>query len=169
MTEPFSVRAVCDLLMPEVITPDEFELRLSDFNHEEMTFKVQDWTPEEMRSKTLQVFEKLNFSHVTSSHTTSDEHVELIINGWARGKYTQKNLGVELTITGKPGVKGATCTVRMSGEDEAMIMPAIDEMSQNLTAYLCPMCGGELPDQAVSLIRDGKQCKCPFCGVTVCR
>jgi DNA-directed RNA polymerase subunit RPC12/RpoP len=169
MTDSFTVRAVCDLLIPENITPEQFELKLTDFSHGEMSFKVSDWTPEEMHSKALQVLEMSNFSEVTTNQNTIGEHIESRITGWARGKYTKKNLGVELTITGKPGAKGATCTVRMSGEDEAMIMPAIDEMSQNLTAYLCPMCGGELPDEAVSLIRDGKQCKCPFCGVSVCR
>ncbi|RDE12068.1 MAG: hypothetical protein C4K47_08745 [Candidatus Thorarchaeota archaeon] len=169
MTEPFTVRAVCDLLIPENITPEQFELRLADLSHGEMTFKVEDWTPEEMHSKALQVLEKSNFSEVTSNQSTIGEHIQSRITGWARGKYTRKNLGVEVTITGRPGVKGATCSVRMSGEDEAMIMPAIDEMSQNLTAWLCPMCGGDMPEHAVSLIREGKHSKCPFCGVTVGR
>jgi rubrerythrin len=169
MTEPFTVRAVCDLLIPETITPEQFELRLSDFNHGEMSLKVTDWTSEEMHSKALQVLEKSNFSEVTSNQSMVGEHIESKITGWARGKYTKKNLGVELTVTGRPGVRGATCSVRMSGEDEAMIMPAIDEMCENLTAWLCPMCGGDIPEQAVSLIREGKQTKCPFCGVTVGR
>jgi rubrerythrin len=169
MTDSFTVRAVCDLLIPETITPKQFEIKLADFSHGEMTFKVEDWTPEEMHSKALQVLEKSNFSEVTTDQGMIGEHIQSRITGWARGKYTKKNLGVELTITGRPGKRGATCSVRMSGEDEAMIMPAIDEMSQNLTAWLCPMCGGDMPEQAVVLIRDGKQSKCPFCGVTVGR
>jgi len=167
MTDPFTVRAVCDLLMPEIITSEQFELKLLNLNHEEMTFKVVDWTPEQMRSKTIQVLEKSNFSEVTSNHRTIGEQIESRISGWARGKYTGKNLAVEVTVTGRPGSKGATCRVRMSGQDQAMILPAIDEMSQKLSAWLCPMCAGEISASAVDDIRAGRQTKCPFCGVAL--
>jgi hypothetical protein len=169
MPEPFTIRAVCDLLRPEHITAEEFERRLVSLNHGEMALTVDGWTPEEMHSKALQVLEKSNFSEVKTDRRMIGERTESRISGWARGKYTGKNLGVEIIISGRPGIIGASCKVHMSGEDEAMILPAIDEMAHNLSAWLCPVCVGELPAEAVDAIRAGKQAKCPFCGVTVGR
>jgi predicted RNA-binding Zn-ribbon protein involved in translation (DUF1610 family) len=57
----------------------------------------------------------------------------------------------------------------MSGEDEAMILPAIDEISQKLGAWLCPRCSGVLPIDSVKALKDGKSAVCPFCGVTMDR
>lgn len=169
MTEPFTVRAVCDLLVPQPITPEDFEDRLQSLSHGEMASRVDDWTPEEMHSKALQVLTKLNFSEVKSQRRMIGNQVESKITGWARGKYTGKNLGVEILITGRLDMKGATCKVRISGQDEAMILPAIDEMAHSLSAWLCPVCVGELPLEAVDEVKAGRQAKCPFCGVTVAR
>ncbi|UCH05653.1 MAG: hypothetical protein JSW05_05670, partial [Candidatus Thorarchaeota archaeon] len=85
------------------------------------------------------------------------------------GKYTGKKIGVDITITGMSGVAGATCKVKMSGEDEAMIMPAIDEISKKLSAWLCPMCSGGLPAKKVHELKSGRSVECPFCGVTIDR
>jgi len=57
----------------------------------------------------------------------------------------------------------------MSGEDEAMLMPAIDEIAQKLSAWLCPRCGGALPQAAVDCLKSGKSACCPFCGATMDR
>jgi hypothetical protein len=83
--------------------------------------------------------------------------------------YTGKNLGIQITISGRPEVKGATCKVRVSGEDEAMILPAIDEISQKLGAWICPRCSGALPNNAVKELKAGNSISCPFCGVTIDR
>lgn len=166
-TEPFTIRAVCDLLRPETISPEEFMPKLASLDHGEMAVRVEEWTPEEMHSKALQILESSNFSEVSSEINPVGDHVESKISGWARGKYTDKSLGVQITITGRRGTKGATCKVRMSGEDEAMIMPAIDEIAQKLSAWLCPMCGGKLSPEAIDDLKAGKSVPCPFCGVTV--
>ncbi len=118
-TESYTIRAVCDLLTPENISPEAFQLKLSELEHGELTSKVSDWTPEEMHSKTLQILENSIFFEVSSNMSQHEEHTETNIIGWARGKYTGKNIGIEITVTGKQGVKGATCRIRMSGEDEA--------------------------------------------------
>ena len=78
-------------------------------------------------------------------------------------------MGTKIIITGKPGTPGATCLVRVSGEDEAMILPAIDEVSQKLEAWLCPRCNGVLPIESVNELKKGKSSLCPFCGVTMDR
>jgi hypothetical protein len=167
MAEPFTIRAVCDLLAPERITPEDFELRLENLDHGEMALRVDDWTPEEMQSKSLQVLEKSNFSEVGIQQRSTGAQFESRITGWARGKYTGKNLGVEIDVSGRRDTRGATCKIRMSGQDEAMILPAIDEMSHSLSAWLCPVCAGELPNEAVDDIKAGRQAKCPFCAVAL--
>jgi hypothetical protein len=168
-TEPYTIRAVCDLLQTEVIEAKEFELKLSELEHGETTLRIEDWTPEVMYTKTLQILESSNFFEVSSESNEFEEHVESRITGWARGKYTGKNIGIEVIITGRPRLLGASCKVQVSGEDQAMIMPAMDEISQKLGAWLCPMCGGNLPVQMVNELKAGKSIACPFCGVTVDR
>jgi hypothetical protein len=168
-TQPYTIRAVCDLLTPESITPEDFKLKLSSMTHGELVVEVKEWTPEEMGTKTLTVLETSNFYEVSSESSKVGEYTEVRVTGWAKGKYTGKNVGIEVTITGKPGVQGATCLVRMSGEDEAMILPAIDEISQKLGAWLCPRCSGVLPIGSVKELKDGRSAVCPFCGVTMDR
>ncbi|MFX0107240.1 MAG: hypothetical protein ACFE7R_03070, partial [Candidatus Hodarchaeota archaeon] len=168
-TEPYTVRAVCDLLQPENISSSDFEMRLSQMTHGEMTSKVHDWTPDEMYTKTLQILESSNFSVVQSSISTAEGMTEGQVEGWAKGKYTGKNIGIRVLITGRSGERGASAKITMSGEDSAMILPAIDEITQKLAAWLCPMCGGKLPLQSVDELKDGKSVPCPFCGVAIDR
>ncbi|MGY5852227.1 MAG: hypothetical protein RTU92_01515 [Candidatus Thorarchaeota archaeon] len=168
-TEPYVIRAVCDLLTPETITAEDFALKLSSLHHGEIVSKVEDWTPEEMHAKTLQILKNTNFYEVSSEKGDVGDRVEATITGWAKGKYTGKNVGIEITITGQPGVKGATCKVKMSGEDEAMIMPAMDEITQKLSAWICPKCSANLPTSSVDALKSGKSVECPFCGVTMDR
>lgn len=169
-TKSFTIRAVCDLLRPESISPAGFMLKLAILGHGEMMSRVEDWTPEEMHEKTLNILRDSNFFVVTRDLSqVGDDHVESKIKGWAKGIYTGNNLGVQVTITGRPGIKGATCKVKMSGEDEAMIMPAIDEISQKLSAWLCPKCSGALPVELVNELKAGKSVSCPFCSVTMDR
>ena len=168
-TEPYIIRAVCDLLTPENISPEDFNLRLNDLEHGETTLRVEEWTPEEMQAKTLKVLETSNFFEVSCETEKIQEHIQSRVTGWAKGKYTGKNIGVEIAITGLPGIKGATCKVRMSGEDDAMIMPAIDEIGKKLSAWLCPMCGGGLPIESVREVKAGKTTVCPFCGISIDR
>jgi parallel beta-helix repeat protein len=168
-TEPYTIRAVCDLLNPESIAPDDYKLRISEFEHGESSLKVEEWTPEEMHEKTLRILRDSNFFEVESSKRKVGEYSETKISGWAAGKYTGMRIGVDITITGKPEVLGATCKVRMSGEDEAMIMPAIDEISQKLSAWLCPKCSGSLSSDSVEKVKSGESVVCTFCGVTMDR
>ena len=169
VTKPFTVRAVCDLLIPETITAENFLLRLSSLDHGDQTIEIKEWTPEEMHEKTVEILKHSNFYEVTSESRMVGEHIEARVAGWAKGKYTGKNVGVEVVITGKPGVQGAKCKIHMSGEDEAMLMPAIDEIAHKLSAWLCPRCGGALPQTAVNCLKSGKSACCPFCGVTMDR
>ncbi|TXT57828.1 MAG: exported protein of unknown function [Candidatus Thorarchaeota archaeon] len=169
MSEPFTIRAVCDLLSPEVISVEEYMLKLATLGHGEMALKVEDWTPEQMHEKTLQILRNSNFFEVDSKIEHTRAYIESRIKGWAKGIYTGKNLGVEIVITGRAGIKGATCKVTMSGEDNAMIMPAIDEITKKLGAWLCPKCGAALPFDSVEVLKKGKSVACPFCGVTMDR
>jgi len=168
-TEPFVVRAVCDLLRAKKVTAEEFIENLSSLEHNDMVFKVEDWTPEEMHSKAIQSLESSNFYEVESKFDVVGAHIQSKISGYAKGVYTGKDLGIEIEISGKPAQKGATCTIRVSGEDEAMILPAIDEIAQKIQAWLCPVCTAKLPENSVMQLKEGKTVACPFCGVSMNR
>jgi len=61
------------------------------------------------------------------------------------------------------------CRIHMSVEDEAMLIPATDEIAHRLRVWLRPRCGGALPQSAVDYLTSGKTACRPFCGVTMDR
>lgn len=168
-TEPFVIRAVCDLLIPDQVTPEDFALRLKSHEHGEIVIKVDEWTPEEMFEKALRITDESNFFEVSSNLEVNDGVAFGRISGLAKGKYTGKSVGVQISISGPSNMKGASCTIRVSGEDQAMILPAIDDLKERLSAWLCPMCGSPLTLDNVEKLRDGKVVVCPFCSVSIGR
>ncbi len=168
-TEPFVIRAVCDLLIPDQVTPEDFALKLKSYEHGEIVIKVEEWTPKEMFEKALKILDESNFYEVHSNLETRDGIIFGTLSGLAKGKYTGKAVSVEISISGPVGKKGASCTIKVSGEDQAMILPAIDDLKERLSAWLCPMCGSPLTLDNVEKLRDGKVVVCSFCSVSVGR
>lgn len=168
-TRPFVIRSVCDLLLPEQVTPVDFELRLKDLECGEITVKIEEWTPQEMFDKVLRILDESNFYEVKSELKTIDEVVFAEISGYAKGKYTGKNIAVEISVTGPERVNGATCKIQVSGEDQAMILPAIDDLRERLNAWLCPQCNSSLTLENVVNLRRGEVVQCPFCGISIGR
>ncbi|MHA1290778.1 MAG: hypothetical protein ACTSPB_25620, partial [Candidatus Thorarchaeota archaeon] len=89
-TKPFVIRSVCDLLIPDQIAPDEFELKLKEHECGEIVVKVQEWTAHEMYEKSLRIIEDANFYEVESSNDEQGGVFHGRIAGLARGKYTGK-------------------------------------------------------------------------------
>jgi len=168
-TKPFVIRSVCDLLLPQRVSPKEFELRLKELECGEIVVKIEEWTPEEMFEKALRIVDESNFFEVSSRTEETDGIVFAKILGFAKGKYTGKEIGVVISISGQTGLKGASCTLSVSGEDSAMIFPAIDDLRERLNAWLCPLCSSPLSIAHVEDLRDGKVVECPFCNVAIGR
>jgi hypothetical protein len=167
--KPFVIRSVCDLLIPQQVSPQDFQLKLKDLECGEIVIKIQEWTPEEMFEKSLRIVDESNFFEVSSTSEKDDGVFFGTIVGFAKGKYTGKDVGVEIKVTGPSGVKGASCTIQVSGEDQAMILPAIDDLRERLSAWLCPMCSSPLTLANVEELKKGKVVVCPFCGVSIGR
>jgi len=168
-TKPFIIRSVCDLLLPERIDANEFVLKLKDLHCGELVVKVDSWAPEEMHERALRIMEDANFYEVSSNLEVKEGIVFAEIHGFAKGKYTGKSIAVEILISGPTDIKGANCTLKVSGEDEAMILPAIDDLRERLSAWLCPLCGSPLTLENVEDLKDGKAIVCPFCNVPIGR
>jgi hypothetical protein len=168
-TEPFVIRAVCDLLIPDQVSPEDFALKLKSHEHGEIVIKVDEWTPEEMFEKAFRITDESNFFEVSSEMDVKEGIVFGKITGMAKGKYTGKSIGVQITVTGPSGKRGASCTIRVSGEDQAMILPAIDDLKERLSAWLCPMCSSPLTLDNVARLREGEVVECPFCAVSIGR
>ncbi|MFX1578969.1 MAG: hypothetical protein ACFFBJ_04930 [Promethearchaeota archaeon] len=166
---PFIIRSVCDLLLPQRITPKDFELKLTDLECGEVVFKIEEWTPTEMFEKALRIVDESNFFEVSSNLEEVDSVTYAKIVGFAQGKYTGKEVGIQIDISGPAGKKGASCKIRVSGEDQAMILPAIDDLRERLSAWLCPICSSPLSLANVEDIREGKVVECPFCNATIGR
>jgi hypothetical protein len=164
---PHTVRAVCDLLKPERITPEEFKMKLASLERGELVVKVSDWTVHEMFEKALRILDDSNFLEVESELCETEDLIEGAVKGWSRGKFTGKSLGVLLRITGKPGESGASCKIIMSGEDEAMIYPAIEELRDKLSTWLCPFCSSKLSAEEVKDLKRGEIISCRFCDTTI--
>ncbi|MFW9920649.1 MAG: hypothetical protein ACFFED_13680 [Candidatus Thorarchaeota archaeon] len=168
-TKPFIIRSVCDLLIPDQIAPREFEQKLKQLECGEIGVKVSDWTPEEMYEKALRIVEDANFYEVSSNMEIDNRIVHANISGLARGKYTGKSVAVELLISGPSGKRGASCRIKVSGEDQAMILPAIDDLRERLSAWLCPMCSSPLTLANVEDLKAGRAITCSFCSVSIGR
>ena len=168
-TKPFVIRSVCDLLMPDKITAQDFELKLKELESGKLVVKVVDWSPEQMFEKSLRILEDANFYEISSDTSVSDNIVHAAITGFAKGKFTGKQIGVKISISGPTGKAGASCTIRVSGEDQAMILPAIDDLRERLSAWLCPNCSSPLTLIIVEKLRDGKVVTCHFCSVSIGR
>jgi len=168
-TKPFVIRSVCDLLMPDKISSQDFELKLKDLESGELVVKVVDWTPSEMFEKSLRILADANFYEVSSEITDTDGTTFATITGFAKGKYTGKEIGATINITGPTGEPGASCTIRVSGEDQAMILPAIDDLRERLSAWMCPNCSSPITIDNVEKLRDGKIVTCPFCSMSIGR
>lgn len=168
-TKPFIIRSVCDLLLPHRVSPQDFELKLKHLECGEIVVKIEEWTPEEMFEKALRIVDESNFFEVDSKTEESNGVLFSKITGYAKGKYTGKEIGVEIDISGQSGKKGPSCTLRVSGEDQAMILPAIDDLRERLNAWLCPMCSSPLSLDNVEALRDGKIVECSFCKVSIGR
>ncbi|MFW9806009.1 MAG: hypothetical protein ACFFFK_04710 [Candidatus Thorarchaeota archaeon] len=166
---PFIIRSVCDLLLPQRISPEDFKLKLTDLECGEIGIKIDEWTPREMFEKALRIVDESNFFEVSSDLEESDSVVYGKIVGFAQGKYTGKEVGVQIDITGPSEKKGASCTIRVSGEDQAMILPAVDDLRERLSAWLCPVCSSPLSLTNVEDIREGKVVECSFCNATIGR
>ena len=168
-TKPFIIRSVCDLLLPEKIKPKDFSLKLKDLECGEMVIKIDEWTPNEMYEKALKITSDANFYEVSSKLEEDDGVIFAEIHGFAKGKYTGKSVAVEIQISGKANKTGASCKLKVSGEDQAMILPAIDDLRERLSAWLCPMCNSPLTVANVEDLKEGKVIKCPFCNVPIGR
>ncbi len=168
-TKPFVIRSVCDLLIPDQITPEDFELKLMEHECGEIVVKVQEWTSKEMYEKSMRIIEDANFFEVESSSEERDDIFYGRISGLAKGKYTGKSIGVKILVSGPIKGKGASCTIQVTGEDHAMILPAIDDLKERLSAWLCPLCGSQLTITNVENLKDGKVVVCPFCNVSIGR
>ena len=166
---PFVIRSVCDLLLPDQVTPQDFELKLKDLECGEITVKIEEWTPREMFDKVLRILDESNFYEVMSELTVSDGIVFGEISGYAKGKYTGKNIAVKISVTGPEETTGASCKIQVSGEDQAMILPAIDDLRERLNAWLCPQCSSSLTLDNVENLRRGEVVQCPFCGISIGR
>ncbi|MFW9957031.1 MAG: hypothetical protein ACFFCT_03080 [Candidatus Odinarchaeota archaeon] len=169
IAKPFVIRSVCDLLIPEQMSPQDFALMLKKLEHGEVNIRVNEWTPEEMHEKVLRILDDSNFFEVDSKIENSDGVIFGQITGSAKGKYTGKSVAVEIMVTGPSGRRGASCIIRVSGEDQAMILPAIDDLKERLSAWLCPLCGSPLTLENVEDLKDGKAICCPFCRISISR
>lgn len=80
-TESYTIRAVCDLLQPEAITPQRFEQKLKQLESGEILLKVEEWSPQEMYDKTLRVLIDSNFHEVSSNKTETEGVLHLEVSG----------------------------------------------------------------------------------------
>jgi hypothetical protein len=167
--KPFVIRSVCDLLLPVQISPEDFKAMLQEHKCGEVFLKVTEWTPEEMFDKSLRTIQEANFYEVESKSEERDGIFYGSILGLAKGKYTGKSIGAKILISGPVEQRSASCTIQVTGEDQAMILPAINDLQERLNAWLCPLCGSPLTIKNVEDLKAGRVIICPFCSVSIGR
>ena len=162
-TEPFEIRAVCDLLIPEAITPQQFQTTKTTLETVDLSDSVDGWSPPDMEKKVEKTLRENNFFDVSKE----DSMDGFRRTGWAKGKYTGMHVGAEVTVTPKPGKDGSIIHLKLSGEDAAMLMPAMDELKRKLNPWNCPVCFSKLDEDTVKRLKNGETACCSYCGTTL--
>jgi len=165
--EPLSLVPLVGMLEPDPIGKDKFDQRMARLRTVETTFGSDDWTPEEMYEKSMQVLTGLGFHLVQNHSDTSEGLIMAEVDGAARDNATHAALLVTLMVHGTSHAPRSSCRIIAAGEDESMIFPSIEEIKSRLEAWPCPSCKAELTAAHIRTLKSGGIIKCPSCGKTM--
>ncbi|TXT55258.1 MAG: hypothetical protein BAJATHORv1_40169 [Candidatus Thorarchaeota archaeon] len=165
-TKPYVIRSVCDLLTPVEMKTTEFEKTLECLESAEQDFEVS-WSPELVFKKTMSMVIHKNFHIVDNRTEVQEGEFTGTIRGSAKGKYTEKEIGIVITVSGKQKGRKALVKVKTMGEDVAMLPTTIEELGEHIDSWDCLRCGCKLSADQVVQLKLQKPIQCSHCGHTM--
>ncbi|TXT55965.1 MAG: hypothetical protein BAJATHORv1_30349 [Candidatus Thorarchaeota archaeon] len=160
--EPYLIRSVCDLLKPSEATTQEFDLILQDLTctSQEQTL---DWNAQVLFTKAEKLLPTKNFHVVDMEEKIVGGQFIGTIRGFAKGKYTGKQVAVVFMIMGPENGRHATVKVEALGEDIAMLPTTIDELADTMDSWICLRCGAPLESDQIHEMGQRKPIRCKYC------
>ncbi len=89
------------------------------------------------------------------------------VRALVQGKYTHKNVVAEIQVEGSLQENDAEHSVRIPGDDEAILPTTIQEFTSRIVEWRCVHCGASLTSEDVETLRDRVPLECRFCGRTI--
>lgn len=123
--EPFEIKYVCNLLVPEKVTPREFEQKTSLMEEQKIILDC-DISPLEVERILSPLLIRNNFFLLQQMEDTQDEQYR-IINAFARGLYDQKDVG--LSVVMQKQEHGTTLVIKAMSDIMEKLMDILSHIS----------------------------------------
>ncbi|MHA1300603.1 MAG: hypothetical protein ACTSO9_14395 [Candidatus Helarchaeota archaeon] len=163
--EPYEIKLICGLLTPHSINAEEFNKiakKLLDYSSagEEIEFPYNAMT---IYEKAKLILPHNNFHLVSAEDHLVAANFIGILKGFASGKFSNKKVGIQITINGKKDEN--FCVARIDGytEDPSMLVPLLAEIKNEIRIWNCQQCGAQLLDSQIKQIMAGKTVRCRYC------
>lgn len=121
-------RTIYAEIRPSSVSPEEFTKKIITLNQEEKLILIEELKPEELSSWLLLAIESSSSFELSSRMGSDSERTDSHIWGWMLDDDKTIVLGVHLIITGKSGIKGTMCQIRVFGDDETKIQSGINNV-----------------------------------------
>ncbi|MCK4567920.1 MAG: hypothetical protein KAU48_11505, partial [Candidatus Thorarchaeota archaeon] len=164
--EPFTIKSVCDLLVPLESSMDDFEIILTNMQCTSEEHQL-DWNPKILFEKAKTLLPSKNFYIVDKKTDTMAGEYIGTIRGFAEGKYTSKKVAVRIRISGPVDGNQSRVIIEGLGDDSAMLPTTIDELTKGIEAWICMNCASALNPEEVSQIKRGEAVQCRYCSRTL--
>jgi Leucine-rich repeat (LRR) protein/DNA-directed RNA polymerase subunit RPC12/RpoP len=164
--EPYTIRSVCDLLIPLESTIEKFETMIGNLSctSEEHTL---DWNSQVLFEKTKVLLPTKNFHIIEASGRPIGGHFTGTVRGFAQGKYTSNKVALQILINGPIDGNESTVVIEGLSNDTAMLPTTLDEIAHGIESWMCINCGAALSTEEVALIKNNQPISCQYCKRTI--
>ncbi|MBN2229970.1 MAG: hypothetical protein JW779_10330 [Candidatus Thorarchaeota archaeon] len=163
-TEKFQIKAVCDLLVPEHLTTEEFQIKTEHLPENTQQLTVDGFDDSELTARVKEVLELNNFSVINTLREEKRDGASYSTLGWSRGKYTKKGVAVKVIVHSEDETQATRIDIHVIGEDPDMLGPVQDELGSKLNPWNCPYCRARLDFETAAQIRENRLAECKNCG-----
>ena len=170
--EPFKIEYVCNLLVPKVISEDQFERNVLQMYEQEMILDCN-LSPNELKSEVTEFLTQSNFFLIESSESLNDPDFKKL-KAYAEGKYDHQDVGL-LVIMQKLADQNNKLIFKAMSDNEAKITDILRDISKkcdNLkiipeytTEIICNNCEHKI--QANGYMRMKETIICEKCGYEI--
>ena len=125
--EPQIIRSICDLLQPLETSFEELSVILHDMEetNQEMRFNLN---AAMLYDFMIRLLPSKNFHILAQDSHSVENSFYGSIKCSAKGKYTQKKVGLDVVVVGLVDTQTSTLKINAGGEDIAMLPPTITEL-----------------------------------------
>ncbi len=164
--ESYTIRSVCDLLVPLKASVERFQGIIDDMTSTSTETSLN-WNVQVMFSKARALLPQRNFHVVYFEENVVGDQFTGIVKGFAEGKYSGKKVAVQTLMTGKLHGEETRVVVEVLGDDIAMLPTTVEEITREIGSWTCLNCRAPLEPADVIKLKGRLPVTCRSCGHTV--